>query len=112
MRFKELFDSNYNQDLHSEVITLLTAVSAEGVDEIHTKNLLNDLESQGYAIDEETLLDLLSDMEIVSLATSDKITIATSDVDAMVGDEVDGIERDRVDNMATSQATKDLGGVL
>ena len=51
MRARHFIESDYNEDLRSEVITLLTAVSAEGVDEIDTQNLLNDLESQGYAVD-------------------------------------------------------------
>ena len=109
MRARHFIESDYNEDLRSEVITLLTAVSAEGVDEIDTQNLLNDLESQGYAVDEQSLMDVLGELEIVSVATTDKITIATSDADAMVGDEAQDIEQDRVDNMATNQATKDIG---
>ena len=109
MRARHFIESDYNEDLRSEVITLLTAVSAEGVDEIDTQNLLNDLESQGYAVDEQSLMDVLGELEIVSVATTDKITIATSDADAMVGDEAQDIEQDRVDNMATNQATKDMG---
>jgi hypothetical protein len=46
MRIDELFENDYNEDLRSEVITLLTAVSAEGITEISTQNLLNDLEQQ------------------------------------------------------------------
>lgn len=109
MRAFELFDSDYNEDLRSEVITLLTAVSAEGIDEIQTQNLLRDLEQQGFAVDEETLLDILSTIEIVSTATGDTISIATSDADAMVGDGSDEVEQGRVDDLATDQATKDLG---
>lgn len=109
MRFADLFESDYTEDLRSEIITLLTAVSAEGIDEVDTTNLLNDLQNQGFAVDEAILMDLLSTIEIVSIATSDKITIATSDADAMVGDEAGNVEVDKVDNMATAQATKDIG---
>lgn len=109
MRLQDLLESDYNDDLRSEVITLLTAVSAEGIDEIATQNLLNDLETQGFSVDADTLLSILGELDIVSTASDDKITIATSDAAYMVGSEADDIEADKVDNMATSQATKDIG---
>jgi hypothetical protein len=109
MRLHDLYESDYNDDLRSEVITLLTAVSAEGIDEVSTQNLLNDLEQQGFAVDADVLMSILGDIGIVSVATRDMITIATSDADAMTGAEAGDIEADRVDNMATDQATKGLG---
>jgi len=109
MRVTELYENDYIEDLRSEVITLLTAVSAEGIDEIDTQNLLNDLEQQGFAVDDQSLMELLHTIEIVSVATPEKITIATTDADAMVGDEAGEMAADTVDNMATNQATKDLG---
>lgn len=109
MRAFELFESDYNEDLRSEVITLLTAISAEGVDKIDTQNLLLDLEAQGYAVDEQTLVELLNSIEIVATATPETIEIATTDADMMAGDDAEEISQDRVDNMATDQATKDLG---
>ena len=109
MRAHHFMESDYNEDLRSEIITLLTAVSAEGVDEIDTQNLLNDLEAQGYAIDQQSLMDMLGELEVVSMATGDKITIATSDADMMVGQDAEDLEQDQVDNMATKQATKDMG---
>lgn len=112
MRAYELFESDYTEDLRSEIITLLTAVSAEGVTEVDMQNLLNDLEQQGYAVDEQSLLDILSTIEIVATASADKIEIATSDADMMVGADADEIKQDRVDNMATNQATKDIGDEL
>lgn len=112
MRARELFESDYNDDLRSEIITLLTAISAEGIKEVDTQNLLLDLEAQGFAVDSESLLELLNTIEIVSTATKEKISIATSDADMMMGADAAEIEQDRVDNMATDQATKDLGNDL
>jgi hypothetical protein len=110
MRAKDLLlERDYLQDLRSEVITLLATVSAEGIDEVDTDNLLNDLASQGYAIDKSGLVELLSTMDIVSTASDDKIQIATSDADAMVGMDSGEFEQDRVDDLATNQATKDMG---
>jgi len=109
MRLRDLIESEYNDDLRSEVITLLTAISAEGIKNVGTNNLLRDLELQGFAVDKQSLLELLQTIEIVSTATEDEILIATSDADQMVGQDADEIEQDRVDNLATDQATKDLG---
>jgi hypothetical protein len=105
MRLFELYENDYNEDLRSEVITLLTAVSAEGIVEISTQNLLNDLEQQGFAVDAESLMLLLADMKIVGKATDETITISTTDADHMVGAQTDDVKADRVDNMATTQAT-------
>jgi hypothetical protein len=113
MRYYQLRESDYNDDLRSEIITLLAAVSAEGIDTVNTQNLLNDLEQQGFAVDSDVLMSILGELDIVSVATGDSITIATSDADAMTGSEAGDIEADRVDNMATDQATKDMGeGIL
>ena len=113
MRARELFrESDYLEDLRSEVITLLAAVSAEGINQVDTQNLLRDLEQQGFAIDEQSLLGLLDEIEIVQTASSDTIEIATSDVDMMVGQDADEIEADRVDSLATKKATDDIGDDL
>jgi hypothetical protein len=109
MRLFQLYENDYNEDLRSEVITLLTAVSAEGISEISTQNLLNDLEQQGFAVDAESLLLLLGDMEIVSAATDQKISISTIAADKMVGAQTDDVKADRVHNLASRQATKDIG---
>lgn len=112
MRASELFETDYNDDLHSEVINLLAAISAEGIDEVDTQNLLNDLSQQGYAVDEQSLLELLDGLDIVSTASADSIQISTSDTDAMVGDEADEIEADRVDKLAKKKSSDDLGDDL
>mgnify|MGYP003646790717 CR=1 FL=1 len=85
MRLHQLRESDYNDDLRSEIITLLATVSAQGIDIVSTQNLLNDLEQQGFAIDHDVLMSVLGELDIVSVATGDRITIATSDADAMTG---------------------------
>lgn len=112
MRFRELVESDYMTDLRTEIITLLTTISAEGIDEVDTQNLLVDLEEQGYAIDEESLLEILDSIEIVSSASAETIQISTSDVDMMVGQDAEFVDPARVDSLATKQATTDLGNDL
>ena len=103
-----MVDSDYTDDLRSEVITLLTAVSAEGISEVDTQNLLADLEAQGYSIDTDTLLNLLDGIEIVASASDDKIEIATSDADPIVGQDAQNVQANRVDALASKQATDDV----
>lgn len=112
MRFIELVETSYIDDLRSEVINLLTSVSAEGIDEVDTQNLLIDLESIGFAVDEESLLELLDSLPIVATASADTIQISTSDVDMMVGHDAEEISADQVDKLATKQATDDIGKEL
>lgn len=109
MRLSQLLDSDYAEDLQAEVITLLTAISAEGIDEVDTQNLLIDLEAQGYPVDEQSLLELLDGLPIVATASLDKIQISTSDVDMMVGGDDEEISANRVDDLATKQSTDDIG---
>lgn len=113
MRFWEIIaEGDYTEDLRAEIITLLTAVSAEGIEEISTQNLLNDLEQQGYSVDEQSLLELLDGMPVVRTASADTIEISTSDVDMMVGADADQVDADRVDALATQKATDDIGDEL
>lgn len=110
MRARDLFRENdYLQDLRSEIINLLIAISVKGVEQIDTQNLLLDLEKQGYAIDEATLLSFLDEIDIVQTANSETIDISLSDVDNMVGSDAKEIEDDRVDKLATKKATDDIG---
>jgi hypothetical protein len=109
MRETDLLEDNYTDNLRAEVMTLLAMVSARGINKINTQNLLNDLEEQGFAIDADSLLLLLDNMDIVSQAAEDTITLSTSNADAMVGMDTDKIEADRVDALATNQAKKGIG---
>ena len=109
MREADLLESNYTDDLRAEVMTLLAMVSAKGITEIRTQNLLNDLEEQGYAVDADSLMSLLDDMNIVSNASEESIKLSTSDADPMVGMDTDKIEADRVNALATNQAKKGIG---
>ena len=89
MRFKEIVvrEDNYANDLVNEVISLLSAISAEGLKEISIENLLNDLTTEGYPLDEDSLKELLNSLSIVTDVTDDGIvTISTTSDDDMGGD--------------------------
>ena len=112
MRFRELIVEDYTDALRSEIINLLAAVSAEGVTEVNTENLLADLQAQGYSVDAPTLLQLMDQIEIVQTANADTINIATSDADKMVGGDADAVEQDRVDSLAKKKSSDDIGDKL
>ena len=112
MRFRELIVEDYTDALRSEIINLLAAVSAEGVTEVDTENLLADLQAQGYNVDTSSLLQLMDQIDLVQTASADTIQIATGEGDAMVGAEADAVEKDRVDNLAAKKATDDIGDDL
>ena len=112
MRFRELIVEDYTDALRSEIINLLAAVSAEGVTEVDTDNLLADLQAQGYSVDVSNLMQLMDQLPIVQTASADTIQIATGESDAMVGAEADAVEQDRVDALATKKSTDDIGDDL
>jgi hypothetical protein len=109
MRYRELVEMNYSENLRDEIITLLAMVRSDGITEISTANLLKDLTGMGYAINIDGLLMILDDIEIVSTASKETISISTSDTNMMVGDDAEEIEADKVDSLATKNATKDIG---
>lgn len=109
MRYRDLIESDYIDDLETEVVNLLTAVSVDGIDEVNTGNLIRDLKSQGYMVDRETIMSVLDGLDIVTTATDDTIKISNNDANIMVGKDADRIETDRVDNLASKKATTDIG---
>ena len=130
MRFREivLYESNYNDELVSEIISLLSAISAEGINEISIVNLLKDLTSEGHPLDEQSLKDLLSELAIVTDVSDDGIvSISTSTTDDEFGggfgdelpDEPMGPEGDEefpppddgdVDELEPGEMDDELGG--
>jgi hypothetical protein len=110
MRLTQLvIEGDYNDELRAEAITLLTAVSAEGMGEINTMNLVADLNAQGYSVNASSLVELLNSLDIVQTADANTIKIATIDPE----DEVDaGTDPKRVDRLATKNATDSIGSTL
>lgn len=89
MRLKEIIinEDDYNNELINEVISLLSAISAEGLKEISIENILNDLLESGFPLDEDSLKELLNSLSIVTDVTDDGIvTISTTSDDDMGGD--------------------------
>jgi hypothetical protein len=73
MRLKELLSEDYNQDLLMDLNNLLVAARAAGAKEIKTTDLVNQMQSMGYSVGTNSLLDLLSDNSVVANMTPDII---------------------------------------
>jgi hypothetical protein len=110
MRFIEIIteSSIAIDNMRNDVINLLTAMSASGISSIATNQLLIDLQSLGYTIDDETIIDILSDISIVASANSETIDIATSAGDQLKSRHVEKSDVDVVDKRAKAQARKGL----
>ena len=87
MRFKDLILESSVDELESEIIDMLAALHAEGITEINTQNLLNDLTNEFNPIDEERLVELLNNLPIVSDADENSITLA--DISDISNDDFD-----------------------
>ena len=91
MRLKEIIinEDDYNNELVNEVISLLSAISAEGLKEISIENLLNDLLESGFPLDEDSLKELLNSLSIVTDVTDDGIVTISTTSDDEMGDDFD-----------------------
>ena len=107
MRLKQLVENNYTSELEDAIVTLLTAISAEGLDTIDTEQLIIDLQNQGFSINKNSLFSTLNDLPIVVSANDDVISIRPSG--ARPSDRPQGSQSSHVKKQAQKQAKKDLG---
>lgn len=108
MRFRQLVEDNYVDSLKDAITSMLVAVAAEGVFEIDTRQLIIDLQQDGFSIDKKNIFRVLNELPIVSSADSKTIKIKTNDTSAGQLD-VKKQQTSAVDKMAQKQAKKDLG---
>lgn len=110
MRYFQLVESEYTNKLHNTIVTLLLAVSSEGIREIDTSQLVRDLQAQGFSeINDSNIVAILNDLPIVSSATTDTISIKVDTPLRATSDEVASREKRHLDKVAQKQAKKDLG---
>ncbi len=74
-------------DIKTDIISLLDAISAEGIEEIKFASLLKDLRRAGHSIGRGQLLDILTTVPIVRDASLETIRVVTDrDSEANIGD--------------------------
>jgi len=69
MRAREILEENYNQSLETDLGNLLIGAKGAGAEEINTQDLVVQLRGMGYAVDENSIMALLSRNPAVLNAT-------------------------------------------
>ena len=107
MRLRQLVENDYTQELQDEIVNLLTAISAEGLETIDTDQLILDLQQQGFSINKNSLFTILNSLPIVANANDETISIRPSG--ERPSDQPNGSQSSHVRKQAQKQAKKDLG---
>ncbi len=109
MRFKQLVESNYEGELEDAIVTLLTAIGAEGINTVDTDQLVLDLQNQGFSINKNSLFSTLNGLPIVANANSETIQIRGADMTRAADLKTRDREQSKITKDAQKQAKKDLG---
>ena len=109
MRFKQLVESNYEGELEDAIVTLLTAIVAEGLNTVDTDQLILDLQNQGFSINKNSLFSTLNGLPIVANANSETIQIRGADMTRAADLKTRDREQSKITKDAQKQAKKDLG---
>tara|TARA_Y100001972_G_C7508956_1_gene257281 strand:+ start:131 stop:466 length:336 start_codon:yes stop_codon:yes gene_type:complete len=101
-----------SEDIRTDIISLLDAISAEGLEEIKFVSLLKDLRRAGHTITRGQLLDVLQGVPIVRDASLETIRIVTDrDNDANIGDGEEKAKK-QVKKLAQKRVNKELDNEL
>jgi hypothetical protein len=76
MRARELFE-DYNQSLESDLNNLLIGAKGNGVQQVKTQDIVDQLYNMGYSVDANSIMSLLSNNPVVMNATPEMITMTT-----------------------------------
>jgi hypothetical protein len=74
MRARELLE-DYNQSLESDLENLLIAAKGNGIQEVQTQDIVDQLYKMGYSVDVNSIMMLLSNSPTVMNATPEMITL-------------------------------------
>jgi len=97
-----------SEDIRTDIISLLDAISAEGLEEVKFVSLLKDLRRAGHTINRGQLLDLLQGIPIVRDASLETINIVTDrDNDANIGDGEEKVKK-QVSKLAQKKVDKEI----
>lgn len=105
MRAREILEENYNQNLESDLSNLLVGAKGNGAQEINTRDLVAQLHGMGYAVDENSIMTLLSRHPAVLNATPQMIKLLGPEGTMPGGGDPNQDSASRVSDMA-SKATK------
>ncbi len=109
MRFKQLVERNYKGALEDTIVTLLTAIGAEGLNTVDTDQLILDFQNQGFSINKNSLFSTLNGLPIVANANSETIQIRGADMTSAADLKTRDRQQSKITKDAQKQAKKDLG---
>lgn len=75
MRAREILEENYNQSLLSDLNNILTVAKSCGSSELNTADIVNQLRSMGYAVDENSIITLLDGNPMIANSSSETINL-------------------------------------
>jgi len=104
MRAKELLE-DYNQSLESDLNNLLVAAKGNGVQQVQTKDIVDQLYGMGYSVNVNSLIPLLSNNPIVMNATPEMINMTAPEGASGEAGTNDQDNADKVSDLA-AKATK------
>jgi hypothetical protein len=107
MRARELLE-DYNQSLESDLENLLIAAKGNGLQEIHTQDIVDQLYGMGYSVDVNSIMPLLSNSPTITNATPEMINLTAPEGSTQGGDSSEQDNADVVGDMATSAAEKGI----
>lgn len=105
MRARELLE-DYNLNLESDLNNLLIAAKGNGLQQIQTKDIVDQLYGMGYSVNVNSILPLLSDNPAIMNATPEMISLTAPE--GATGDGAEDVEdgEARVSDMASQAAEK------
>jgi hypothetical protein len=106
MRYADLFEISV---VDSKVIDLLSILSSEGVESIPLDALVKELVSMGVDVDDESLFDEISNLDIVNNIKDGIVYFNTSSLDASNLNKIDPEKANKkIKSMAKKQVKKEL----
>jgi hypothetical protein len=101
MRAREILQEDYNQSLESDLNNLLVVAKGSGANQIRTQDIVQQLYGMGYAVDVNSIMQLLSRNPAVLNATPEMIKMTEPEGSTPGGDAADDSAQ-KVSDMAQS----------
>lgn len=107
MRAREILQEDYNQNLESDLNNILVGAKGSGATNVNTQDVVDQLYGMGYAVDVNSIIQLLSNNPTVMNATPEEITMTSAD-GASSGIEHDQDSASQVSDMAQKATAKGI----
>jgi hypothetical protein len=77
MRAREILQEDYNQSLQSDLNNLLVGAKGNGVQQLKTQDIVDQLYGLGYSVNTNSIMSLLSNNPTIMNATPEMITMTS-----------------------------------